>query len=120
MQVSSRTNMYRVSFNLGRGLRVTARRICLRGAPSFGITINKTKEQFSNASRISRTIWRRYRTSSAAIREPDGLDWAGWVEVKRTGGTRNLVGMVERPLPRNGGMARLLVCPLCNELRRAL
>ena len=49
------------------------------------------------------------------------FDWTGWVEVKRTNGTRSsLVQTVERALPRNGGVARLVVCPNCQRLRRAL
>jgi hypothetical protein len=49
------------------------------------------------------------------------FDWTGWVEVKRTNGTRSsLVQTVKRALPRNGGVARLVVCPNCQRLRRAL
>jgi hypothetical protein len=48
------------------------------------------------------------------------FDWTGWVEVKRTNGTRSLVQTVKRALPRNGGQARLVVCPNCQRLRRAL
>jgi hypothetical protein len=48
------------------------------------------------------------------------MDWTGWVQVKRTNGTRSLVQTVKRALPRNGGKARFVVCPNCQRLRRAL
>jgi hypothetical protein len=48
------------------------------------------------------------------------LDWTGWVEVKRTDGTRSLVQTVKHALPRNGGLDRLVICPNCQRLRRAL
>lgn len=47
-------------------------------------------------------------------------DWTGWIEVKRPDGTHTLMRTVERPLPRNGGKALLMVCPLCKEPTRAL
>lgn len=49
-----------------------------------------------------------------------GLDWTDAVEIKRTDGTRNFICTVLRPLPRNGGNTRLLFCPYCQILRRAL
>jgi hypothetical protein len=49
-----------------------------------------------------------------------GLDWAGAVEIKRPDGTRNYIRTVARPLPRNGGRVRLLVCPYCQAPRWAL
>ena len=52
--------------------------------------------------------------------EPNGLDWTGWIEIKRADGTRNMIRTVERPLPKTGGKTRLLVCPVCHEPRRAL
>lgn len=48
------------------------------------------------------------------------LDWTGAVEIKRHDGTRNFVRTVVRPLPRNGGRVRLLLCPYCNIPRRGL
>jgi hypothetical protein len=52
--------------------------------------------------------------------EPNGLDWTGWIEVKRADGTRNMIRTVEHPVPKTGGKTRLLVCPVCHEPRRAL
>ncbi len=49
-----------------------------------------------------------------------GLDWAGAVEVKRHDGTRNFIRTLLRPLPRNGGRVRLLICPYCQIARRGL
>ncbi len=59
----------------------------------------------------------------AAYSEPPGplrLDWTGWVEIKRSKETRSLIRTIERPLPRNGGKARFMVCPYCHRPRRAL
>jgi len=36
-----------------------------------------------------------------------------WVTVKRTDGSYENICAVLRPLPRNGGTARLLICPYC-------
>ena len=55
-----------------------------------------------------------------AYSRPDSLDWTGWVEVKRTDGTHVLIRTIERPLPRNGGKVRFVVCPLCQKPRRGL
>jgi hypothetical protein len=49
-----------------------------------------------------------------------GLDWAGAVEIKRHNGTSNLIRTLFRPLPRNGGRVRLLICPYCQTPRRGL
>jgi hypothetical protein len=49
-----------------------------------------------------------------------GLDWIGAVEIKRHDGTRNFIRTVLRPLPRNGGRVRLLICPYCQIPRRGL
>jgi len=49
-----------------------------------------------------------------------GLDWTGAFEIKRHDGTRNFIRTLLRPLPRNGGRARLLICPYCSIPRRAL
>ena len=59
----------------------------------------------------------------AAYSEPPGpfpLDWTGWVEIKRSDKAHTLVRTIERPLPRNGGKARFMVCPYCHRPRRAL
>ena len=59
----------------------------------------------------------------AAYSEPPGpvpLDWTGWVQVKRTNGSRSLLCTIERLMPRNGGRARFLVCPFCQRTRGAL
>jgi hypothetical protein len=55
-----------------------------------------------------------------ACREPHGSDWTGWIEVKRTDGTRTMIRTVEHQLLKAGGKTRLFVCPVCNEPRRAL
>lgn len=71
-------------------------------------------------SREDGTVQEAVRVASYS--EPPGpfpLDWTGWVEVKRIGGTHRLVRTVTRPLPR-GGKLRLLVCPNCSIPRRAL
>ena len=65
------------------------------------------------------------RTSSDDNRE---IFWAAnreslrcdWVTVKRTDGSYQNICAVVRPLPRNGGTARLLVCLCCQVPRRAL
>ena len=44
----------------------------------------------------------------------------GAVEVERHDGTRNFIRTVLRPLPRNGGTVRLLICPYCQIPRRGL
>jgi hypothetical protein len=49
-----------------------------------------------------------------------GLDWMGAVEIKRHDGTRNFIRTALRPLPRNGGRVRLLICPYCQIPRRGL
>ncbi len=49
-----------------------------------------------------------------------GLDWTGAVEIKRNDGTRNFIRALLRPLPRNGGRVRLLICPYCQIARRGL
>ena len=48
------------------------------------------------------------------------LDCTGAVEVKRHDGTRNFIRTVLRPMPRNGGRVRLLICPYCSVPRRGL
>jgi len=48
------------------------------------------------------------------------LDWARCLEIKRGDGSKNWILTIERPLPRNGGKARLLICPRCQGRRRAL
>ena len=72
-------------------------------------------------------VWKDQRSDEVieavrvcAYSRADSLDWTGWVEVKRTDGSHVLVRTIERPLPRNGGKARFVVCPLCQKPRRAL
>jgi hypothetical protein len=48
------------------------------------------------------------------------IPWARCVEIKRADGETNRVLTIERPLPRNGGKARLVICPRCPRPRRAL
>jgi hypothetical protein len=45
---------------------------------------------------------------------------SGWIEVKRTDGTRTMIRTLEHPLLKTGGKTCLLVSPVCNEPRRAL
>jgi hypothetical protein len=49
-----------------------------------------------------------------------GLDWNGSFEIERYDGTRNFIRTLLRPLPRNGGRVRLLICPYCNIPRLGL
>ena len=49
-----------------------------------------------------------------------GLDWTGAFEIKRHDGSRNFIRTLLRPLPRNGGRVRLLICPYCSIPRRGL
>lgn len=56
----------------------------------------------------------------AAHRERETLDWNGWVSVKRPDENASLVRTIERPMQRNGGRDRLLVCPRCQKPCRAL
>lgn len=58
--------------------------------------------------------------SNKEIEGLGGLDWTSAVEVKRHDGTRNFIRTLLRPLPRNGGRVRLLICPYCNIARQAL
>ena len=44
----------------------------------------------------------------------------GAVEIRRQDGTSDFVRTVSRPLPRNGGRARFLICPSCQIPRRGL
>jgi len=44
----------------------------------------------------------------------------GAVEIKRPDGTRNFMRTILRPLPRNGGTVRLLICPYCQIPRQGL
>jgi hypothetical protein len=44
----------------------------------------------------------------------------GVVEIRRQDGATNLIRTASRPLPRNGGSARLLICPRCEIPRRGL
>lgn len=45
---------------------------------------------------------------------------AGAVEIRRQDGTINFICTLSRRLPRNGGTARLLICPYCHIPRRGL
>lgn len=48
------------------------------------------------------------------------IEWARCVEISRPDGSRNWILTIERPLPRNRGKARLVICPRCQRPRRAL
>jgi hypothetical protein len=75
-------------------------------------------------------VWKRPEDSSVrevvrvfGYNEPPRefpVNWTGWVEIKRADGTRDLIRTLLRPLPRNGGKARLLICPYCKVSRRGL
>jgi hypothetical protein len=75
-------------------------------------------------------VWKRHANSGVAdavrvsyYSEPENnypLDWAGWIEIKRADGTRTFVRTILRPLPRNGGNDRLIVCPNCGKNCRTL
>jgi hypothetical protein len=64
------------------------------------------------------TVWDAVRI--AKYSEPNALDWTGWVEIKRATGVRSLLHAIARPLPRNIGEHRLVVCPHCYKPKRAL
>jgi hypothetical protein len=55
-----------------------------------------------------------------AVRVSAYSELAAWAEIKRPDGTRNLIRTLLHPLPRNGGKARLLICPYCKIPRRGL
>jgi uncharacterized protein YbaR (Trm112 family) len=55
-----------------------------------------------------------------AVRVSAYSELAAWAETKRPDGTRNLIRTLLHPLPRNGGKARLLICPYCKIPRRGL
>jgi hypothetical protein len=71
-------------------------------------------------------VWKRPEDSS--VREVVRVstygqfppDWADWAEIKCPDGTRDLIRTLLRPLPRNGGNARLLICPYCKIPSRGL
>jgi hypothetical protein len=75
-------------------------------------------------------VWKSERTGAVQeavrlarhneIKDLGGLDWTNAIEVKRHDRTRNFIRIVLRRMPRNGGSARLLICPYCNVPRRAL
>lgn len=48
------------------------------------------------------------------------IPWAKCVEIKRANGMKNWLLTTERRLPRNGGKARLVICPHCQTPGRAL
>jgi hypothetical protein len=72
-------------------------------------------------------VWRRPEDSSAreivrvsvySERPSRGVNRTSCAETKRPDGTRDLLHTHSKPLPRNGGKARLLVCPRCQSPRR--
>ena len=67
-------------------------------------------------------IWKRPEDSTVreVVRVSACSDLAGWAEIKRPDGARDLIRTVLQPLPRNGGQARLLICPYCKIPRRGL
>jgi hypothetical protein len=67
-------------------------------------------------------VWKRAQDSSVreAVRVSAYSELAAWAETKRPDGTRNLIRTLLHPLPRNGGKARLLICPYCKIPRRGL
>ena len=67
-------------------------------------------------------VWRRPEDSSVreAVRVSAYGELAGWAKIKRSDGTRDLIRTLLKPLPRNGGKARLLICPYGKIPRRGL
>ena len=67
-------------------------------------------------------LWKRAQDSSVreAVRVSACSELAGWAEIKRPDGIRDLIRTLLEPLPRNGGQARLLICPYCKIPRRGL
>jgi hypothetical protein len=67
-------------------------------------------------------MWKRPEDSSVreVVRVSAYSGLAGWAEIKRPDGARDRIRTLLRPLPRNGGMARLLICPDCQIPRRGL
>src|SRR5260370_15781139 len=73
-------------------------------------------------------VWKRPEDSSVrevvrgfAYSEPPRefpVNWTGLAEIKRPDGTPDLIRTLLRPLPRNGGTSRLLICPYCQITRR--
>jgi hypothetical protein len=64
-----------------------------------------------------------WKDSSGTVQEsvhvaPDAE--IGAVEIKRGDGTPEIIDTLLRPLPRNGGSVRLLICPYCQTPRRGL
>src|SRR5215472_14906010 len=52
-------------------------------------------------------VWKRAEDGSVreAVRVSAYSELAGWADIKRTDGTRNLIRTLLKPLPRNGGKA---------------
>jgi hypothetical protein len=67
-------------------------------------------------------VWKRPEDSSEreAVRVSAWSELVGWAEIKRPDGSRDLIRSLLQPLPRNGGKARLLICPYCKIPRRGL
>lgn len=77
-------------------------------------------------------VWREDRSArgSSCARLQDGeireavrltchaVGYSGYVQLKRIDGSTAVLGLVWRPLPRNGGRALLLFCPYCQTPRR--
>lgn len=80
-----------------------------RNVPYLMIWMDQDRERILEAVRVMRFT----------EMEQD-IPWAKCVEIKRADGTKNWVLTIERPLPRNGGKARLVICPRCQHPRRAL
>ena len=67
-------------------------------------------------------VWKDQRSEKVieavrvcAYSRPDSLDWMDWLEVKRTDGSHVLIRTIARPLPRNGGRVRFVVCPFARN-----
>jgi hypothetical protein len=72
-------------------------------------------------------VWKDDRTDElreiarvAVCNGPIPLASAGWVEVKRPSGSQIFIRTIGRRMPRNGGHARLIVCPICQKPRCAV
>jgi hypothetical protein len=49
-----------------------------------------------------------------------GVQGARWVQISRPNGRRNWILTIERAMPRERGKARFVICPRCQQPRRAL
>jgi hypothetical protein len=82
-----------------------------RGLPYLMVWKDRDGGGIKEAVRVA-----RYSESADRFKS----DWTGCVELKRPDGSHTLMRTIQRPLPRNGGKALLLVCWHCDHQCRAL